>query len=423
MVWRMILTMSKDKVISLENNAIQWNYFELFHKEIFNTNCYSNLSCHFVMGHNTFRNFKCLWPGQYYVLTNCYLPNMNSEISNVRFVTSIFQIPKNEYINTWFIGGKSIYESFVDYMDEIISIQIGIDTNEMFKNLELKKIIFELPEYFKIQNKYTEYIFENGLGRNILKKTIKYKNTNVDKKEKLDEMQTNLFAVDPHVPNVKYKISTTIDINMNEGFPLYDNFNLEFVFNEMWSFLNGSCNAYLFCNHFGLQCVPKTSEISETMTLIERNKLNINTSFINQIQNLCNYFHVPANNLFISVYKPLLLEYDTARAFEVQLLCIQGNIDLIYYLPQMNEIIDKPFVVMGLSFLLFSIVHYLNENRTCLVPVCYKPGSIKIIVGKLFYYIEQENFSKNYRMVPLYMPSFKKNLTDYSIYTDFIIKW
>lgn len=432
MVWRMILTMSKDKVISIENNQIQWNCFELFHKEIFNNNCHKNVSNHFVMGHNTFRNFKCMWPGFYFVFTNCLKPHMNLEIPNVKFITSKSEVPSSELINTWFIGGKSIYECFGECMDEIITIQLSIDTSQIFKNLQLAKTIFELPVNFILMNKYSEYIYENGLGKSILKKTSKYKN-NKKNEEKINtnnnntnigvDYKMNNFSIDPQFQNIKYQLSKTIEINLMEGFPFYDSYNLEYIFNETWNFLNGSCNSYLFCNHLGLQCVPKTNEIMDTMTMLETNRNNINLAFINQINAMCNYFHVPVNNLYLSVYKPLLLEYETARAFEIQLLCIQGEIHLLYYLPQMNEIIDKPFVIMALSFLLFSIVHYLNENRTCPVPVYYKPGKIKIMIGKLFYYMEQETFANDYRMVPIYMNSFQKNLLDYSIYTDFIIKW
>lgn len=421
----MILTMTKDKVISIENNQIQWNCYELFHKEIFNNNFYKNPSNHFVMGHTTFRNFRCVWPGFYYVFTSCLKPHMNLEIPNVKFITSISEVPSSDLINTWFIGGKSIYECFGECMDEIVTIQLCIDTNELFKNLELKKTTFVLPDNFVLVNKYSEYIYENGLGKSILKKTLKYKNNkkNIENNKNKQDENNVIFAIDPQFQNIKYLLSKTIEINLMEGFPFFDSFNLEYIFNEMWNFLNGSCDSYLFCNHFGLQCIPKTTEAIDNMTLIQTNRNNIHLAFINQINSLCNYFHVPINNLYLTVYKPLLLEYDTARAFEIQLLCIQGEIHLLYYLPQMNEIIDKPFVVMGLAFLLFSIVHFLNENRACPVPVCYKPGTIKIMIGKLFYYIEQETFSRNHRMIPIYMSSFKKNLLDYSIQTDFVLKW
>lgn len=265
------------------------------------------------------------------------------------------------------------------------------------------KLLYLEPFHRKFVVKFEKYLKNNKCEKNII-------NCN------------NSYVID-NLYNCVYMLGKVDKIDLLNGFPIFGNFPITYlnsVFIKTLCFLNGDINCFDFCNHFGLIYFNKSvlyTDLLDSVTMINLNKMNLQNTFYNIINQICTDYNV---NNTILLFHSNQIQFET-RNFEIQIHIASVNntleLSCIFNIPICNEVDDYPFVITSAAFILYIICHYINNNKTYIYEIV--PRDIILSIGKSFYFRGYESLISNYKFIPIILNNFRKPISEY-IFQDFI---
>lgn len=415
-----------DERISFEDTPIKWNHMNIIYKIMFDKfksilyeNGKTNL---FVMGNNTFRNLPFKLNYKCFVFTRKNNNSCSSDNCLKRNINYIDEIPKNSLTNVWFLGGISIFDTFHSYMDEIVKIKYYFNLDK-YCNSNRKKLNFveTLSDSYQLKNeKIKEYNYDETLHQNIFYRIYIYEKM---KKEGVDKTNSIIQLSDFHYDtnhSIRYSLGKVFKLQCGKGFPVFGrNLNyINYVFEESWKFLNGSVDAFEFCNSSKLIIDMTQNPDFDPCTMQTLNMDNISMHFLKILDFIIGdvNFHLNLNNIFILTYRPMQI-YGLCKNLDIQLFFKMntdtGMVDatMIIYILEMNLASDYPFIVTAYSLMMFTLTHYLNQNRMFVYEIF--PLEIIFMVGKCFYLIKEQNCICDYKQYPIIIHDIYKPIQNY----------
>jgi hypothetical protein len=423
MVWRMIYIEMNDENILFEDTIIKWNHMNIIYKILFdkfksiiNENGKTNL---FVMGSNTFRNLPFKLYHMCFVFTRENINNAlgaNSLKKNINFIE---EIPKNNTTDVWFLGGFSIFDKFYTYMDEIIRIKYNFNLDKYSNSKHNKKsFVGRLSELFSIKNdKMKEYHFDETLQQNVFYRIYIYEKIK-KKEDDHDPILSDFYYDSNH--SINYSLAKVFKIQCAKGFPVFGrNLNyINYVFEETWKFLNGSLDAFDFCNSSKIIMNMNPNPDIDPCTMHTMNVDNIYMHFLRILDFIIGdvNFHLNLKNSYNLTYRPIQI-YGLCKNLDINLFfkmnADTGMVDqtMIIHILEMNLVYDYPFIITAYSLIMFILTHYLNQNRMFVYEIF--PREIILMVGKCFYPIKEQNCICDYTQYPIIIHDIHKPIQNY----------